>query len=351
MTTQKFNPEMLTLAREFRGMTQRELAELAGLSQSLISHIEASTREITRDGSSALAKALRIPESFLYQDETYSGFGISLLFFRKRASALVGNLRRLQAEVNLRRIHAKRLLRGVDVSTPKTFEFYDIESRNCSPEDVAMMVRASWNMPLGPVKNLVGVIEEAGGIVFRFPFGTPDVDAMSIWPDDTPPLFFINSNAPADRVRFSLAHELGHVVMHDSATEDIENQANRFAAEFMMPARDIIGDLHGMTLARAAALKSYWKMSMAALIYRAKELGALSENEYRNLFVRIGQLGMRKKEEYPLKPEIPSMISQVIEVYIRDNQFTMNQIGELLLWPAEEIGPLYLPATGLRIAG
>jgi Zn-dependent peptidase ImmA (M78 family)/transcriptional regulator with XRE-family HTH domain len=350
MITGKFNPDMLVLARELRCLTQQEVAKAADLSQGYVSQVEARTKEASDEVATRLASALRLPLSFLYQDEQNTGFGISMVYYRKRSSALVGHLRRLQAEVNLRRIHLKRLLRGVELSTPHAFEFLDIDEHGGSPEDVAVRLRAMWMLPIGPVQSLVGAIENAGGVVFRFPFGTNDIDAMSQWPDDAPPLFFLNADAPADRARFSLAHELAHVVMHKAATEDIENEADRFASEFLMPKRDIGSQLLGIDLPRAAALKPHWRVSMAALIRRSRDLGKITEQKYRSLFVRLGQLGYRKKEPNPIQPEEPQFISRLIDVYMRQSGFTVQELSELLCWPQDEFAPRYLPTGGLRMA-
>ena len=350
MKLSKFNPEMLVLARELRGMTQQEVASAAGFSQAFISQIEAGAREVSDDIVDRAASALRVPSSFFVQDERYTGFGISLVYYRKRSSALIGHLRRLQAEVNLHRIHVKRLLRGVDLVTPHGFQLLDIDEHGGSPEDIAIRLRATWMLPIGPIRNLVSAIENAGGIVLRFPFGTTDIDAMSQWPDDMPPLFFLNADAPSDRVRFSLAHELGHVVMHKMATDDIENEANRFASEFLMPKRDIANELIGIDLARAAALKPHWRVSMAALIRRARDLKKITEDRYRDLFISMGRLGIRKREPHDLPREEPTIIPRIMNIYFSDNGFSMQQMGDLLCWPPDELRPRYFPAGNMRLA-
>src|SRR4051812_43854534 len=149
MSFEKFNPAMLLLARDLRAMTQKELADASKLSQALVSQLEAGTRDATGESEQRLAAALRIPMSFFRQEEHYSGFGLSMVYYRKRSSALIGHLRRLQAEVNLRRIHMKQLLRGVNLKTPKQFSFLDIAEHG-SPEDIAVRLRATWMIPLGP---------------------------------------------------------------------------------------------------------------------------------------------------------------------------------------------------------
>jgi Zn-dependent peptidase ImmA (M78 family)/transcriptional regulator with XRE-family HTH domain len=349
MSLGKFNPEMLLLARDLRGMTQKEVAEAANISQALISQLEAGTREATEDSASRLAIAMRLPISFFEQDEHYSGFGLSMVYYRKRNSALVGHLKRLQAEVNLRRMHIKQILRGVNLQTKKQFSFMDIGEHG-TPEDVAIRLRATWMIPLGPISNLTTVIENAGGFVFKFPFGTTDIDAMSQWPSDSPPLFFLNSQAPADRVRFSLAHELGHVLMHEVASDDIESEADRFASEFLMPKSEISSQLLCMDLKLAAALKPYWRCSMASIIRRARDLKRISESRYRDLFIQMSKLGYRKREPSEIAPEEPKLVPALIGSYTREGGFTLEDLASVLKWPADELRSRYFTQMGMRMA-
>ncbi|MCC6682503.1 MAG: ImmA/IrrE family metallo-endopeptidase [Phycisphaeraceae bacterium] len=353
MTQSRFNLDMLAMARDLKEMTQEQLATKAGLSQGFISQVQAGEKDVSDDAARRIAESLELPLSFFYQDEEYTGFGISgisMVYYRKRSKTLKSHLKRLQAEVNARRIHAKRLLRDVNIKTKYTFEFMDIDEHGGKPEDVAIRLRATWMLPMGPVKNLVSTIESAGGIVFKFPFGTTDIDAMSQWPDDCPPLFFVNASAPADRARFSLAHELGHVVMHKTATEYMEGEADRFASEFLMPSSDIGGELINIDLARAAALKPYWRVSMAALIYRAKSLNKITETKYRDMFIELGKLGYRQKEPNSIPAEEPTIMNKVMDILLNHDQVTMDQIALRLDYPKRDVSLMYVPVASLRLA-
>src|ERR1700730_1023199 len=114
----------------------------------------------------------------------------------------------------------------------------DAEDYNGDVSVIAGLLRRSWGIPNGPVENLTTAIEAAGGVVLRRSFGTSKIDAMSKWAPGEPPLFFINSEIPADRCRYTLAHEIGHIVMHQVPTPDMEGEADRFAEEFLMPEKD-----------------------------------------------------------------------------------------------------------------
>jgi Zn-dependent peptidase ImmA (M78 family)/transcriptional regulator with XRE-family HTH domain len=344
----QFNPEMLQLARELRELTQTELANLSNMSQGFLSLLEAGAKDASEDRLLKIAEALNFPVDFFFQQDRYTGLGMSVMFFRKKASAQVGDLRKLQAEICLRRIQISRLLRGLNVRTSRTFSRMDIDSHE-GPEQIAELARASWQIPIGPVRNLVSTIESAGGIVIHFDFGTSDVDAVSQWPDDAPPFFFINSRAPADRIRFSLAHELGHVLMHTCASDTMEDEANRFAAEFLMPGACIAPDLTNLTLKSAAAMKPYWRVSMWALIHRAHALNKIGENEYRSLCRRMSQLGYRRSEPCPISPEPSVHVNNILNAYQSTNGYGMDEMSRLSFVHRSDFEDRYVTKPGLRL--
>ncbi len=349
--TGRVNSEMVRLARESRGLTQGDLAKDTDIHQGTISKLEIGTMDISADKLQKIADRLAYPLSFFFLDERYTGLGLSVLFYRKKASTLIKHMRQIEAKLNIYRIHAKALLRDVSLDTPNEFRAIDIDQVDRDAVAVAQMTRAVWRLPSGPVKNLVAVIESAGGLVFKFPFGTSDIDAISQWPDDSPPMFFINSSADADRARFSLAHELGHMVMHQQISETMEDEANRFAAEFLMPAKDIRQDLFGMSLERAANLKPFWRVSMASIVKRSHDLGCMTGERYSSLFAYMGRLGFRRREPNQIAAEEPKLIQKLVEAHIQQNHFGKIDFARMLHLCEEEVEQMYLrPKDTLRLA-
>ncbi|EUA32506.1 hypothetical protein I552_9755 [Mycobacterium xenopi 3993] len=111
----------------------------------------------------------------------------------------------------------------------------------------------------GPVVNLTRWMEAAGCLVFEEDFGTQRIDGLSQWVDDHP-IILINANAAPDRKRLTKAHELGHLVLHSNGpTDQMEDEANRFAAEFLMPADEIRHELRRLDLGKLRDLKREWE--------------------------------------------------------------------------------------------
>lgn len=330
MPTKRVNPEMITLAREAAGLTQAELAVAAGMSQGKLSKYESGLLEVSHDDAEALARAMNCEAELLFQTDRIYGLGSSSLFHRQRQSAPMAVQRQIQARINILRMQVDRLLRGVEIEAEYQFQPMDVEAFDGDVERIAALLRVAWQLPLGPVPNITSAIENAGGIVLKCNFGTPKIDAAHIWVAGLPPLFFMNGSMPADRYRFTLAHELGHAIMHRAPTGDIESEADRFAAEFLMPAKEIKPHLAGLSIQRAAAIKPHWKVSMAALVRRSRDVGAITERHYRTLFQRLSALGYRTNEPIELVPEEPQAFKHLVQVYQQAHGYTRAEIDKLL---------------------
>src|SRR5690242_8504646 len=154
---------------------------------------------------------------------------------RKRASLGERALRQIHAEVNIRLIHVRRYLSAIDLTTDLPLPWIDVDEGG-GPVGVARSIRKAWMIPDGPIGNLTEYCERAGIVVVWFDVDAP-IDGVAIRVRDLPPCIFLNSRRPADRMRFSLAHELGHIIMHKVPTDEMETEANSFASELLVPER------------------------------------------------------------------------------------------------------------------
>jgi Zn-dependent peptidase ImmA (M78 family) len=157
-------------------------------------------------------------------------------------------------------------------------------------------------------------------------------------------LIVLNSNQSASAQRFSLAHELGHLVMHNGvSSEDMEREADAFAASLLMPRQDIETQLHSLRYRDLGALKSYWKVSLAALIYRAKALGHLTERQSRTFWIELNKLpGGRKHEQGEFPREEPRLLRNVIEHYQSDLGYSEEDLARVIVANKEPFQQKYL---------
>lgn len=339
---ENYRPAMVTLARESRGFTQSRLASIVGISQGHLSKIEAGLLPISEHVAARIANVLDYPVDFLAMSEPIYGPGTSEFFHRKRQSLSTRLLTQLHAKVNIQRIHVARLLRAVELD-PDQIPEIDPDAFAGSVADIARAVRAAWALPPGPVGSVTRSIEDAGGIVITVDFGTPLLDAVSRWVPGLPPLFFLNRDTPGDRARMTLAHELGHMVMHHVARPAMEDEAFGFAQEFLMPERDIRHHLSDLTLDKLLSLKLHWKVSMQALLVRAEALDRIPPGRARYLWSQIGKAGYRKREpvEADIEREEPRQLDGIVEIYRRQLGWSADQLAELLALNSDELARLY----------
>jgi Zn-dependent peptidase ImmA (M78 family) len=279
----------------------------------------------TENGVASLAGALGFPGSFFRMQGNL--FPPIAPMHRKRAGLAKGFQEHAEALANLRRIHIQRLEQAVDIDD--AIPRIELEEYDGNPARVAQVVRASFRLPLGPVENVVATLENHGAFIFLEDFLSRQLDAFTLVGDGLRPTIFVNRSFPGDRERLSLAHELGHIVMHSVLTANIEDEAWQFAEEFLLPATSIESELRrARRLSDFADLKRKWKVSMAALIRRAKNLAIIDANRYRYLMQQMAPY--RAREPVPLSLEQPSLVKELISAYRRDLKYTDEDLLKVL---------------------
>ena len=164
-------------------------------------------------------------------------------------------------------------------------------------------------------------------------FAALSVDGVTVSSPGLPPCIFLNRNQPADRQRFSLGHELGHIVMHRVPSPTMEDDANAFASAFLMPTPEIRPYLSGrLTIQKLAALKPVWRVSMQALLYRAMTVQAITKNQSQYLWRQISALGYRRSEppELDFPAEEPDVLPQMIRVHLDELGYEVEELCSAL---------------------
>lgn len=276
--------------------------------QAAVSRFENGDREPDAKMLQALADALSVTPDLLRAGHGMEGPLATDAHMRRRATSKVSDWRRAEAQLNLLWLQANKVAQATDM-TPKLM-LPVVDPFGSSPEDAARLTRGQWHMPLGPVKGLTRWVEAAGGFIVTRDLGTPRIDGLS-QRRGAISVVLLNSTAPIDRRRLTLAHELGHLVLHNEyADPDMELQANQFAAEILMPEAAIKPFLHDLTLARLEAMKLEWGVSMQALIQRAVSLNTMDRSRQAALYKQLSSRGQRVRE--PGSDRIPDEPAQMI---------------------------------------
>lgn len=305
-------------ARELRGWTQTDLADQTGVSQAAIARVEAGLLSPSADLVTKAALALGFPLGFFRTEPLEVPLGSLLFRASKRLSARHQVSARRWGEISLEAY--RRLAEQVELPVLRLPRFPGVPD----PADAAQATRAALGLsPDSPIKNLVRTVERAGVVVLDLPVKAEQKEAFSFWHGDglEVPVIGLFQQRSGDRLRFSLAHELGHLVMPGTFSQDPEAKANAFASELLLPAtaiRQVVAP--PVTLSDLAALKPIWGVSVQALVMRCRSLGLLSERQYRYLFERIGWLGWRRREppELDVPVERPRAFRQMAEMLYGD---------------------------------
>ena len=303
--------EALVTARRARGLTQAKLAEHVGITQAALSRYEHDMRAPTELVLAEIAETLGVTPDLLHRAGRVEGAIAITAHMRRRASAKATVWHRLEAQLMLNRLHVKHLFDEIELRTHLTIP--SLDPFEYDPATAARILRMQWRMPSGPVRDLTGWMEKAGCTIFGSDFGTTRVDGMSQW-SGPHPVVMINTAAPVDRMRFTLAHELGHLCLHSrDVTDDVEADANAFAAELLMPKEMIRSQLRNLTTGRLQDLKRLWGVSMQALIERGHKLGMVSARDRTYLYKRMSTLGWRTREPVSdeLAREQPRLIGDI----------------------------------------
>ena len=305
----------ITEARKEAGLSQSQLAIAADVTRAAISKLESGeTNNPSAETILRIAARLKKPVDFFYTQYKPDFRIATIPTFRSFSSATRKDREKVDVIINRLALFIQLLLSMIVLRDRILPNCYDNPSSfpvgNDKIDDLAASVRDVWGMPDGSVRNLINWVENKG--IICFPYALPDsVDSVNVTltfcdesKTDGHPVIIYNNSLSYYRQRFTIAHELGHILLHSKWSEEeyekyhtlAENQAHRFAASFMMPAgsfdvpegRDTIGD--------ALLLKDYWGMSIAAICHRMFELKIIDEQRYKSLYIDLSRRGWRKEE-------------------------------------------------------
>jgi len=315
-----FIPARLEMARAIRQMTATDLAAASGTSPAWVSQAENLKKTPSSELVREFARVLNFPVEFFYRPVV--GLPPSDAFhFRassrlaKRDEATARSLSTLAIELS---DWIEATYRSPAPAVPELQDLIDSDDE-LGPEQAAEALRGAWGLGVAPIKNLLQLLESKGAKIYSAGGPLQAIDAFSFRHGATP-VFFLNVHKSAERLRFDLAHELGHLVMHGGSLhvepgKEKEQAANDFASSFLMPRADVIGAIRGnnLMLEDVLMLKRRWQVSAMALNLRAHRLGVISDWTYSTLAKQLSMAGFRRGEPgSDLRAETSSLLTQVL---------------------------------------
>lgn len=363
-----FNGERLKKARVYKGLTVAELAEKIDCQRQTISMYEnGKSKPIDNQVIQKLSIVLGFPVKFFMEKDLDLSLGST--YFR----ALLTTNKKYRTEQILKMEFVSKIFSFLNdyVQFP-TLELPNLTG--CSPEEAASILREHWGLGKKPIENIIYEVEQRGILVTSFSTNTNDVDAFSQMIDingESKFLIGFSSNkTSAARIHFDIAHELGHICLHDWS-EDIEElsreefkvrekEANEFASAFLLPEDSFRNDTlnRELRIPYYTELKKKWRVSIQAMNYRAHKLGIISYEEYQTMIRVLQRRGYRKSEplDDSLITAMPSILRTAIIMLLNEKVFTPKEFMDelafsynLSLYPKEIEYLLNLPEDTLSL--
>lgn len=322
------NPHMLVLGRESRGISQSDLANEIGISQGKLSKAEKGEQTLPDDSFQKLYEYLEYPETFFYQKTPTAP--VSHYYYRKRVTIPQKVMMQIEAAVKIFRRNIDSLSEAIELPE---FKLKAFNPEKESPEEIARKCRYILGIDRGPVPSLVNLLENNGVVIVKTDLFNEKIDGLSTISEKGIHIIFLNERMPNDRQRFSLAHELGHILMHfdiPTLSEQVEEEANRFASEFLMPKDEIINSLRGLNFSKLGELKRYWNVSMKSLVRRARDLNTINDQQYRNLQIGFSKKGMSVSEPIQLQEEKSYILNQIIKLYLDELGYSIQELARII---------------------
>lgn len=324
MNVKQFYGDRMKSARLFRGITLTELSTRTGFSKQSLSLYENGENYPDSEKGQKIASALEFPyDFFLYHD--HEKITTNVTYFRSLTSTT--KMSRTSQSIKLEfvaRIYEVLLnyidfpqLDLPDVEFDSNSESIAISNDNKELdqiEEIANSVRKCWDLGMEPVDDLQYELEKHGIIVTGFNTDDEKIDAFSQRISlNGGTVYFVcvdQGKGSEARIRFDMAHELGHILMHpwSESLELIskeefkarERQANMFASAFLLPKEQFGNDVkaYATDINHYLWLKKKWRSSIQSMIVRSNQLEIITPNQYQYLMRQISGKGWRTKEPY-----------------------------------------------------
>jgi Zn-dependent peptidase ImmA (M78 family)/transcriptional regulator with XRE-family HTH domain len=316
--------ERLTVLRDLKGLTQGDLADELGVTQSFISHVEKGQRLLPDHIAAAACTKFRLPMSFFTVGKGVTDLGVHT--FRKRAKASARDERRVKALFD----EAARVFYSVsDASGFRPVDLPNPADYDGDPEECAEAVRAADGLaPDAPVKNVTRLIERRGvGVIAALDDTEADVTSDDHFGLSKPadlnnrPLIAIARELPGAVQRLTLGHELAHLIFDKNLSGPItsprsleEERAFRFASALLLPERVARKRITStLSLHGYLRIKADYGISVGALVRRAKDLGIINQDRYRSLNIQLSSHGWRRNEPVEVATEVPALLEQTFD--------------------------------------
>ncbi|NLD42717.1 MAG: ImmA/IrrE family metallo-endopeptidase [Chloroflexi bacterium] len=333
--------ERLKMARRMAGLSLRATGEAAGVSHTAVAKYERGQMVPSSAVLLRLAQALGVELDYLFRPASVvlTAKGVHYRCQKRRGAKDRRRIEGLVAEYLERFIEAERLF-----GAPASFSTPPIDRHASSLEDVeriALALREHWHLGNAPIVNLMALLEDRAVRVCVIA-GCDGFDGLGAWVADGIPVIGVQRGIPGDRQRFSLAHELAHLLLDLAPEVYPEKAAHRFAGAFLAPEPSVRAELgarrQALDLRELDLLKHKYGLSMLAWVHRARDLQIIDEATYRRICRAFAREGWKKREPWEqVPPEEPQRLRQLVYRALGERMISRSRAEELLSQPLVEL--------------
>ena len=320
--------QRIATARKMAGLSMDELASLSGLSKNAISRYENGVMKPDSSNLIKLSKALNVKVDYLFRKPTVE---LQEVAFRKKAklgSKAIDSIKYRVIDRLERYLELENLLL---VDNHFTNPIADININDFQDIEVAAdTLRQVWNLGLNPISSVIEMLED--NFIKVVEVDEPiEFDGLSSFVDNKIPVIVVNQNFPIERKRFTLLHELGHLLLslnQNFTDKEIENACSRFAGAILIPKSKLILELGYsrklIYLQELAEIQKEWGISVRALMYRSKDLEIISQTKLTEFYFKINKAPH-------LKVQVDEQRYNSAEVSYRFNQLLYKGLAQELI--------------------
>jgi Zn-dependent peptidase ImmA (M78 family)/DNA-binding XRE family transcriptional regulator len=357
--------ERLTEAREARAITKSHLADLVEVTPAQITRYERDEHSPSPKTLEKMSLILGMPINYFFFKRERPLDNTSTIFYRSLSSAT--KRQRLSAESKY------RWLQDIYSYLWEFVEFPNVNLPDFSPPDSPELISGSfieksadklreyWEVGERPIDNITRLVENNGIVLGFYDLGADSLDAFSQRCFDRPHIIVSTRKEASVRYRFDICHELGHLILHRNIPSNIfrtgtyfklmERQAHHFAGAFIFPQSAFLDEVRLANLTNFRLRKPRWKLSIAAMIFRAENLGLIDQEAAEKLRMSYGRRRWRTFEPFDdeIAIEFPELLKDAFDMIVQGGVKTKSEIVEELPYRRKDIEQISgLPEGFLR---
>jgi Zn-dependent peptidase ImmA (M78 family)/transcriptional regulator with XRE-family HTH domain len=330
--------ERLQRARKAAGVSLRVLADQTDLSHTTIDKFEKEKLKPSSSQLIKMAKVLGVRTEYFFRSDVIT---IQTPEYRKKTTLAKKVLNKIEGDIFDQAERWHELLNLYPKSPIESFSLpanlLEFISTETQIEDLAVTMRHAWDLGLGCIPDLIDTLESQGIMVISTAVKNDEkFDGLTSVVNDIP-LIVVDANWVGDRQRFTLAHELGHLLLKNRIAEsdNEEKWCNHFAGAFLLPKATLISHLgehrHNLEPRELYLLKHEFGLSMQGVLFRAKQAEIITQATFERICRMFSMNGWRKCEpqtQYPSEKTI--LFKQLVYRALAEDYISESKAAELL---------------------